>query len=86
MLDQEQYVRIMNETREKWNKAEQLVIDCDPKSVYALSEIDVLLEKYKFEKYKESQHGKEWRVLSEDQEIMKKEFTVTCVCEKKKKE
>lgn len=81
MLDSEQYARVMNDIRQKWEKAEKLVINCDPKSVYALSEVDVLLEKYK-----EYQHGREWRVLSEDQEIMKKEFAVTCVCKKKKKE
>lgn len=81
MLDYEHYSRVMNDIRKKWEKAEQLVIDCNPKSVYALSEVDVLLEKYK-----EYQHEREWRVLSEDQEIMKKEFTVTCVCQKKKKE
>lgn len=81
MLDQERYSRVMNDIRQKWEKAEQLVINCDPKSVYALSEVDVLLEKYK-----EHQHGIEWRVLSEDQEIIKKEFAVTCVCKKKKKE
>lgn len=80
MLDHEQYVRVMNDIREKWNKAEQLVINCDPKSVYALSEVDVLLEKYK-----EHKHGIEWRVLSEDQEITKKEFAVTCICKKKEK-
>lgn len=78
MLNHEQYTRIMNDIREKWNKAEQLVINCNPKSVYALSEIDVLLEKYK-----EYQHIREWRVLSEDQEITKKEFAVACVCKKK---
>ena len=81
MLDYEQYSRIMNDIRMKWEKAEKLVSDCDPKSVYALSEVDVLLEKYK-----EYQHGREWRVLSEDQEIIKKEFTITCMCKKKKKE
>lgn len=80
MLDYEQYSRVMNDIREKWNKAERLVIDCNPKSVYALSEIDVLLEKYK-----EYQHGREWRVLSEDQEIIKKEFATTCICKKKDK-
>lgn len=78
MLDHEQYSRVINEIRQKWNKAGQLVIDCDPKSVYALSEVDVLLEKYK-----EYQHIREWRVLSEDQEITKKEFAVACVCKKK---
>lgn len=78
MLDHEQYSRVINEIRQKWEKAEKLVIDCDPKSVYTLSEIDVLLEKYK-----EYQHGREWRVLSEDQEIIKKEFAVSCVCKKK---
>lgn len=81
MLDYEHYSRVMNDIRKKWEKAEQLVIDCNPKSVYALSEVDVLLEKYK-----EYQHEREWRVLSEDQEIMKKEFAVTCICQKKKKE
>ncbi len=81
MLDYEQYSRIMNDIRKKWEKAEKLVINCDPKSIYTLSEIDILLEKYK-----EYQHGREWRVLSEDQDIIKKEFTVTCVCKKKKKE
>ena len=80
MLDGEQYARVMNDIRQKWEKAEKLVINCDPKSVYALSEVDVLLEKYK-----EYQHGREWRVLSEDQEIMKKEFAVACVCKKKEK-
>lgn len=80
MLDHEQYSRVINEIRQKWEKAEQLVINCDPKSVYALSEVDVLLEKYK-----EHQHGREWRVLSEDQEITKKEFAVACVCKKKEK-
>jgi hypothetical protein len=80
MLDHEQYSRVINEIRQKWEKAERSVIDCDPKSVYTLSEVDVLLEKYK-----EYQHGREWRVLSEDQEITKKEFAVTCICEKKRK-
>ena len=80
-MDSIQHSRSMNDIREKWNKAEQLVVDCDPKSVYALSEVDVLLEKYK-----EHQYGREWRVLSEDQDIIKKEFSVTCVCKKKKKE
>ena len=80
MLDYEQYSKVMNDIRKKWEKAEQLVINCNPKSVYALSEVDVLLEKYK-----EYQHGREWRVLSEDQEIMKKEFAVACVCKKKEK-
>lgn len=79
MLDYEEYTKVMNDIRKKWQKAEQLVVDCNPKSVYALSEVDVLLEKYK-----EYQHGREWRVLSEDQEIMKKEFAVSCVCKKKK--
>jgi hypothetical protein len=83
MLDNKQYARTTNDIREKWNKAEQLVIDCNPKSVYVLSEIDVLLEKYKFEKYKE--HGREWSVLLEDQEILKKEFATTCICKKKEK-
>lgn len=78
MLDHEQYSRVINEIRQKWEKAEQLVNNCDPKSVYVLSEVDVLLEKYK-----EHQHEREWRVLSEDQEIMKKEFAVTCICQKK---
>jgi len=80
MLDDEQYARVMNDIRQKWEKAEKLVINCDPKSVYALSEVDVLLEKHK-----EYQHGREWRVLSEDQEITKKEFAVACVCKKKEK-
>lgn len=80
MLDYEQYSKVMNDIRKKWEKAEQLVINCDPKSVYALSEVDALLEKYK-----EYQHGREWRVLSEDQDIIKKEFTVSCVCKKKEK-
>ena len=80
MLDDEQYARVMNDIRQKWEKAERLVIDCNPKSVYTLSEVDVLLEKYKEHKY-----GRGWRVLSEDQEIIKKEFTVTCVCKKKEK-
>lgn len=79
MLDYEQYSRVINDIRNKWKKAERLVIDCDPKSVYALSDVDILLERYK-----EYQYGREWRVLSEDQEIMKKEFVVTCVCKKKK--
>lgn len=82
-MDNVQHSRSTNDIREKWNKAEQLVVDCDPKSVYALSEIDVLLEKYKFEKYKE--HGGEWNVLLEDQEIIKKEFVTTCICKKKQK-
>ena len=81
MLDYEQYSKVMNDIRKKWEKAEQLVINCDPKSVYALSEVDMLLEKYK-----EYQHGREWRVLSEDQEIIKKEFAVSCVCKKKEKQ
>lgn len=81
MLDYEQYSRVMNEIRQKWEKAEQLVINCNPKSVYALSEVDMLLEKYK-----EYQHGREWRVLSEDQEIIKKEFAVSCVCKKKERQ
>lgn len=85
MLDHEQSSRILNDIRKKWENAEQLVINCDPKSVYALSEIDVLLEKHKFEKYKEHQHGNEWRVLSEDQEIIKKEFVTNCICKKKGK-
>lgn len=80
MLDYEEYAKVMNDIRKKWEKAEQLVINCDPKSVYALSEVDVSLERYK-----EYQHGKEWRVLSEDQAIMKKEFTVSCICQKKRK-
>ena len=80
MLDYESYKRIINDIRKKWEKAEQLVINCDPKSVFALSEVDVLLERYKEHKY-----GKEWRVLSEDQEIMKKEFATTCVCKNKPK-
>ena len=69
----------MNDIRKKWEKAEQLVINCDPNSIFALSEVDVLLERYKEHKY-----GKEWRVLSEDQDIMKKEFAASCTCEKKK--
>lgn len=81
MLDYEEYARVMNDIRKNWQKAEKLVVNCNPKSVYALSEVDVLLERYK-----EYQHGKEWRVLFEDQEIMKKEFTISCVCRKKKKE
>jgi hypothetical protein len=81
MLENKQDARTTNDIRDKWNKAEQLVINCDPKSVYALSEIDVLLEKNKFEKYKE--HGREWSVLLEDQEIIKKEFATTCICKKK---
>lgn len=80
MLNQEQYSKIMNEIRQKLEKAEQLVINCHPKSVYAISDVDVLLEKYK--KYK---YGREWRTLSEDQEIMKKEFATSCVCKKKEK-
>lgn len=80
MLDHEQYSRVMSDIREKWKKAERLVVDCNPKSVYALSEIDVLLEKYK-----EYQHGREWHALSEGQEIIKEEFAVTCICKKKKK-
>ena len=80
MLDYEEYARVMNDIRKKWENAEQLVINCHPKSVHALSEVDVLLERYK-----EYKHGKEWRVLSEDQEIMKKEFVTTCICKKKPK-
>lgn len=80
MLDNE-YSRVMNDIREKWEKAEQSVTYCNPKSVYALSEVDMLLEKYK-----EYQHRREWRILSEDQEIIKKEFAVSCVCQKKKRE
>lgn len=80
MLDYEAYKRVMDDIRNKWEKAEQLVINCDPKSIFALSEVDVLLERY--EEYK---HGKEWRVLSEDQEIMKKEFVANCICKKKGK-
>ena len=80
MLYFEEYARIMNDIRKKWENAEQLVINCDPKSVFALSEVDILLERYK-----EHKHGKEWRVLSEDQEIMKKEFATTCICKNKPK-
>lgn len=67
----------MKDIRQKWEKAEQLVINCNPKSVYALSEVDVLLEKYK------DQHEREWHALSEDQNKIKKEFTNICVCKKK---
>lgn len=81
MLDYDAYKRTMDDIRKKWEKAEQSVVDCNPKSVFDLSEVDVLLERYKEYKY-----GKEWRVLSEDQEIMKKEFAVDCICKKKKKE
>ena len=79
MLDYEAYKRVMDDIRNKWEKAEQLAINCDPKSIFALSEVDVLLERYK-----EYKHGKEWRVLSKDQEIIKKEFATSCTCEKKK--
>jgi len=81
MLENTQDARATNDIREKWNNAEKLVANCDPKYVYALSEIDVLLEKYKFEKYKKN--GREWSVLLEDQEILKKEFATTCICKKK---
>ena len=80
MLDYEEYTRVMNDIRMKWENAERLVINCDPSSIYSLSEIDVLLERHK-----EYKHGKEWRILSEDQEIIKKEFIVNCICEKKKR-
>lgn len=84
MLENIQDARATNDIRDKWEIAEKLVVDCDPKSVYALSEIDVILEKYKFEKYKK--HGREWSVLLEDQDILKKEFATTCICKKKEKE
>jgi hypothetical protein len=79
MLDYKEYSKIMNTIRKKWEQAERLVINCDPKSVYTLSEVDSLLEKNK-----EYKHGREWQVLLEDQEIIKKEFTVNCICKKKK--
>lgn len=81
MLEDNKYARTTNDIRDKWKIAEKLVANCDPKSVCALSEIDVLLEKYKFEKYKKN--GREWTVLLEDQEIIKKEFATTCICKKK---
>ena len=78
MLDQA-YERTMEDIRKKWESAERLVLNCDPKSVYTLSEIDVLLERYKEYKY-----GKQWEVLSEDQEIIKKEFVANCACKGKR--
>jgi hypothetical protein len=81
MLENDATARSTDDIIEKWKKAEQLVENCDPKSIYTLSEIDVLLEKNKFEKYKK--HGRKWSVLLEDQEILKKEFATTCICKKK---
>ncbi len=78
MPDHGEYTRVINDIRKKWEKAEQLVINCDPKSIYTLSEVDLLLEKYKEYKY-----GREMHVLSEDQEIIKKEFVINCTCKKK---
>ncbi len=81
MLDYDKYAKAMEDIRNKWKIAEQLVINCDPKSVYSLSEVDILLEKHK-----EYMHGKESRVLSEDQKIIKKEFADTCICHKSQKQ
>ena len=79
MVNHEDQERAINSTRKKWENAERLVIDCDPKSVYALSEVDILLERYK-----EYEHGRQWKVLLEDQESIKKEFATTCTCKSKK--
>ena len=79
MLDNDAYERTMEDIRKKWETAERLVLNCDPKSVYALSEVDVLLERYK-----EYNHERRWKVLSEDQETMKKEFVANCACKDKR--
>ena len=79
MTNHEEHERAINNTRKKWENAERLVTDCDPKSVYALSEVDVLLERYK-----EYEHGRQWQVLLEDQESIKKEFADACTCKSKK--
>ncbi len=42
MLDYDEYMKAMEDIRNKWQKAEKLVINYDPKSVFLLSEIDVL--------------------------------------------
>lgn len=79
MVNHKEHERAINNTRKKWENAERLVTNCDPKSVYALSEVDVLLERYK-----EYEHGRQWQVLLEDQESIKKEFVATCTCKSKK--
>lgn len=64
--------------RAKWEHAERLVVDCDPKAIYSISEVEKILERHN---YLTLLH--EYDVIVKDTEIIKNEFANSCVCRKK---
>ena len=65
--------------RAKWEHAERLVIDCDPKAIYSISDVEKILEQHN---YLALLH--EYDVITKDTEIIKHEFANSCICRKKK--
>lgn len=64
--------------RTKWNHAERLTVDCDPKAINAISDIEKLLEQHK-----DLARYRQYRIIVEDTKIIKNDFADDCVCNKK---
>lgn len=66
--------------RSKWRQAEQLVVDCDPRAIHLITDVEKLLEQHK-----ELLHNHKYIVIAKDTKIIKNEFADSCICRNKEK-